>query len=172
MSRLQFSISAQKYDLLILLSGPEPQRTLFENKLLKQSGYLNKKILFVRGLPGEVAEIKETEGITFKNHLSATELGEAINESAFVICRSGYTTVMDLCKLRKESLLIPTPGQTEQEYLAKHLEKQGWCLATNQQDFHLEKAIKLFRNLKIEMPALNMEKYKVVVHELINNLKD
>ena len=75
------------------------------------------------------------------NHLPAMELEKAIVEASFVISRCGYSTVMDLMELRKKSILIPTPGQTEQEYLAVHLMQQQYALCINQAHFYLSEAL-------------------------------
>jgi len=118
-------VAEKKYNLLFLLSGPEPSRTIFEKILLKELKDYNGKVLFIRGLPGDHNLIKSNNPrIKIINHLAADELNLAMEESELVICRSGYTTIMDLVKLQKKAILIPTPGQTEQEYLAAHLLKQ------------------------------------------------
>lgn len=138
-----------KYDILILLSGPEPQRTILEKILLLQLNNYNGKVLFVRGLPGvnlplekgEKITLNTTRKIEIKNHLNAVELNLAIQQAETVISRSGYTTVMDLIKLNKKAILIPTPGQTEQEYLATHLMHNKIFYTENQQDFLLNKTL-------------------------------
>jgi UDP-N-acetylglucosamine:LPS N-acetylglucosamine transferase len=81
------------------------------------------------------------KNVKYVNHLAAKQLEEAIHSSVFVIARSGYSTVMDLIKLQKKTILIPTPGQTEQEYLAKHLFSQKLAFAVDQENFDLEKAL-------------------------------
>jgi UDP-N-acetylglucosamine:LPS N-acetylglucosamine transferase len=70
--------------------------------------------------------------------MNSTELEQAFNESEMVLCRSGYTTIMDLAQLRKKAFFIPTPGQYEQEYLAKKLKKEGLVPYANQNDFRME----------------------------------
>ena len=77
---------------------------------------------------------------------------------------------MDICKLKKKSILIPTPGQTEQEYLAYHLQKQGWCLTVSQQQFSLSESLQKAKNFKYWFPDLNMEKYKEVLTDFLNEL--
>jgi uncharacterized protein (TIGR00661 family) len=130
-----------KYDVCVLLSGPEPQRTVLENILLQQMRHINLKILFVRGLPNTQENITSTS-IEIKNHLHQNELQQAICSSNILIARSGYTTIMELLSLQKKSILIPTPGQTEQEYLATHLQNQNKCLAFKQNEFDFNKAYK------------------------------
>ncbi len=155
-----------KYDLLIVLSGPEPQRTVLENKVLTELTDFKGKTLLVRGLPGNAEDLPSFKQLTIKNHLSATEMETAFNESEFIISRTGYTTVMDICKLQKKAILIPTPGQTEQEYLAKHLYKQGWCLTVSQQEFSLNEALSKAHAFPFAIPAFDMNQYKKIIEQL------
>ena len=129
--------------LMVLLSGPEPQRTLLENQLLQELKDYTEPVLLVRGLPGGNAEIKENGNVNVFSHLPAAELEEKIRGSSIVISRCGYSTIMDLAVLKKRSILIPTPGQTEQEYLAKHLMKKNFALCVEQKKFRLKNALQL-----------------------------
>lgn len=112
-----------KFDCLFLISGPEPQRSMLENKLLSLN-LNNKTIALVRGLPGNNEELNIT-GISVFNHLSSIELNTLIAKADVIYCRPGYTSVMDLFLSGKKAVFIPTPGQTEQTYLAHHLQKKG-----------------------------------------------
>ncbi|KQC32625.1 glycosyltransferase [Nonlabens sp. YIK11] len=126
------------YDLLILLSGPEPQRSILEKKLLRQIKDYQGKVLFVAGViePEQRVEIKGK--VTYYNYLSTSGLQKAIERSKVVLCRSGYTSIMDLCELEKKAFLIPTPGQFEQEYLARHLKLQRVAPFATQDEFEIE----------------------------------
>ncbi|WP_353779227.1 glycosyltransferase [Winogradskyella sp. 3972H.M.0a.05] len=136
-----------KYDLLVLLSGPEPQRTLLEEKLLKELEHSNKKIVFVRGVvEGEQIQVEKGH-IDIYNFMTSNELERTINESDMVLSRSGYTTIMDLAKLNKKAYFIPTPGQFEQEYLSKLLDEQGIAPSCSQDDFTIDK-LDLVENYK------------------------
>lgn len=132
---------ASKDHLLIILSGPEPQRSVLENKLVSQIRFYDGKVSFVRGLPGHGSFIPSVGKIDFYNHLSSGELSELMNDASLVISRSGYSTVMDLAMMRKKSILIPTPGQSEQEYLAEHLSKMKFAFSAKQKDFSLKDTI-------------------------------
>lgn len=123
--------------LLVVLSGPEPQRTILEELLLEQLKEYSGPVLVVRALPGGSEESVETDNLTIVNHLDAKGLEKAMQEASLVISRCGYSTVMDLVALGKRSILIPTPGQTEQEYLATHLMEQGLALCATQDEFQL-----------------------------------
>lgn len=125
--------------LLILLSGPEPQRTILENILLAQLKMFHQNALLVRGLPASTDNIRSTGSLRIHNYLTGTELAEAINQSDIVICRSGYSTMMDLIPLQKKCIVIPTPGQPEQEYLAAYLSGKKYVCAVAQHRFSLDK---------------------------------
>ena len=171
--RLQHEIK-KNWDLLILLSGPEPQRSLFEHVLLHQLKQTSISVLLVRGLPGKDA-IPEglAKNITVRNHLSATELEKEIAASSLILCRSGYTTVMDLVFFQKKAVLVPTPGQTEQIYLAKHLLKNGAFPFINQKAFSLEKAIEIGRSYPYKKVVDNSSfgLYKNKLYDWVEKLK-
>lgn len=136
---------AKQYDLLVLLSGPEPQRSIFEKLVIQQVRKFDGNVLVVRGLPGEEASnhsFTENEKITVINHLPTAELQQAIESSDLVLARSGYTTIMDLFFLEKKAIFVPTPGQTEQEYLARQLKVKGIVDFTSQHQFDLNKLIR------------------------------
>jgi len=113
------------YALFVLLSGPEPQRTFLEENLFLVLKEFKGKVLFVRGLVDDAQTKIENENLTIYNFMTSESLEQAINESAMVLSRSGYTTIMDLAKLEKKAFFIPTPGQFEQEYLAKRFHDLG-----------------------------------------------
>ena len=128
-----------KYDLMVLLSGPEPQRTLLEEILLKELKEYQGKILFVKGKIENEQQCIHKDNFTIYNFMHSKKLETAINESELILSRSGYTTIMDFAALEKKAFFIPTPGQYEQEYLAEMLEKQGLVPFCKQQDFSLKK---------------------------------
>lgn len=128
-----------KNDILVLLSGPEPQRTLLETQLLAELKKFEGKVVFVNGRIDDEQHISEEGHITIYNFMTSKQLQNTINESALVIARSGYTTIMDLAKLGKSAFFIPTPGQFEQEYLAQHLKELGYTSSCKQKDFNIDK---------------------------------
>ncbi|WP_203256042.1 glycosyltransferase [Hyunsoonleella ulvae] len=127
----------ESIDLLVLLSGPEPQRSLLEDKLLKEVKNFSGNVVVVRGIPQKQQTIEQKQGVTIYNFMTSNRLEKTINQSKLVLSRSGYTTVMDLAKLEKKAFFIPTPGQTEQEYLAKRLTQQGFVPSCSQKDFSI-----------------------------------
>ncbi|GGD21820.1 glycosyltransferase [Hyunsoonleella pacifica] len=127
----------ESIDLLVLLSGPEPQRSLLEDKLLKEVKNFSGNVVVVRGVPQKQQTIEQKQGVTIYNFMTSNRLEKTINQSKLVLSRSGYTTIMDLAKLEKKAFFIPTPGQTEQEYLAKRLTQQGFVPSCSQKDFSI-----------------------------------
>lgn len=127
------------YDIMVLLSGPEPQRTMLEEKLYIEFEPYDGKLLFVRGVVENEQTIVQKNNMTIYNYMMGEVLEKALNESKLVISRSGYTTIMDLAKLGKKAFFIPTPGQFEQEYLAERLTEKGFVPSCKQKDFRLDK---------------------------------
>jgi uncharacterized protein (TIGR00661 family) len=131
-----------KYRIAIVLSGPEPQRSIFEEILLHQLRNSTDQVVLVKGVVEDTVRWKSEGNLTTVNFLPSVQLEEIITQSELVIARSGYSTIMDLAQLQKKAILIPTPGQTEQEYLAKRLMEQGICFSMSQHDFNLDYALK------------------------------
>jgi UDP:flavonoid glycosyltransferase YjiC (YdhE family) len=124
---------AEDLDYLIMISGPEPQRTKLEDILLPSIHELDGKSMVILGSPKRKTEISGTDTCTVKGYVSNEEKVQLMNRAKFVICRSGYTTMMELAELKKKrGLFIPTPGQTEQEYLSWYYQKQGWFHSQSQ----------------------------------------
>ncbi len=149
LSRLGKNDLPKKYDLMVILSGPEPQRTLLENMLFEEVKHFDGKVLFVRGKVERKQQQFEHLNMDVFNFMTSEELEVAFNQSDVVLSRSGYTTVMDLAKLEKKAFFIPTPGQYEQEYLAKRLKKLGIAPKCSQERFTIERLaeIDLYKGL-------------------------
>lgn len=142
LSRMSNLPAARIYDIAIILSGPEPRRTIWETALLGMLQSFAGRALLVRGLPASGERLPGINGVTIVNHLPAAELNIAIQSAEWVICRSGYSSVMDLLRLRHKAILVPTPGQTEQEYLAAYLHSKGVFFAVKEEIFSLEKHLR------------------------------
>jgi len=143
LSRLEKQNTPELYDYLVLLSGPEPQRCILEAILLEEFKTSEARILFIRGVISEEKLNSSNTNINIKNYLYGKALEEAINSSKYIVSRSGYTTLMDLAKLNKKAFFIPTPGQSEQEYLAERLEKIGVAPFCKQNKFDLAQLKKI-----------------------------
>jgi len=157
LSRFEFRKESTKFDVLVLLSGPEPQRSMLEKKVLKEFKNYKAKMVLVRGLVNTDDFIQETSNLKTYNYLTAKPLESLILQSNIVIARSGYTTLMDLAKLNKKALFIPTPGQFEQQYLAKRLQKNLIAPYCQQEQFNLNQLqkIELYKGLDASIFSRN-----------------
>ncbi len=160
----------KKYDLLVLLSGPEPQRTILEEKLKTEVKKFNGNVIFIRGIIEKEQKNSKSKNITFYNFMKSSELEIAYNESEIVLCRSGYTTIMDLAKLGKKAFFIPTPGQFEQEYLAKKLEQNKLFPFANQNDFKIENlsALENYTGIKFKESSTDFRKLFNIFNDFNN----
>lgn len=146
LSRFKKEELPKTIDYLILLSGPEPNRTQLEKKLLKEfSGKEN--TVFVLGKVENQQKNWEENGIIFYNYLLQKELQDTLNSAKLVICRSGYSTILDVAVLQKKAFFIPTKNQSEQEYLAKYLKEKRIAPFCKEADFSFKK-IKEVKNYK------------------------
>ena len=157
LSRLEKKEMNAKYELMVILSGPEPQRTMLEEKLITELQNYNGEVIFIKGKVEANQKIEVERNITYYNFMTSKEIETAYNESDIVLCRSGYTTVMDLAKLRKKAFFIPTPGQFEQEYLAKRFKRNGIAPFAKQDDFKIENLleIQLYKGLTLLNETVN-----------------
>jgi predicted glycosyltransferase len=131
-----------EYDAAVVLSGPEPQRTLLEQLLLDQASRLPYRFMFVQGITGAKIHSRPSENISMVSYMTGAELNRLYATSKFVVCRSGYSSLMDLAASGKKGVLIPTPGQTEQEYLARHLSESNRFVAQEQTHIDLGAALR------------------------------
>lgn len=141
LSRLSPVSAPKKYDAVAMVSGPPPQRAIYAALLRQQLLKRNLKALLITGEPGLEKSHQQINQLETVNHLDTTGVNEAMAQTDLVITRSGYSSVMDLMKLGKKAILVPTPGQTEQEYLAKTLREKGLAYSMPQNEFDLEKAL-------------------------------
>ncbi len=126
LSRFKKQELPQDIDVLILLSGPEPNRTQLEIKLTSIFKTSSKKVYLIQGIVEKTQKTTKENQLTIVNFMLTKQLEHTLNLSKMVICRAGYSSVLDLVSLRKKALLIPTKFQNEQEYLAKYLQQKGY----------------------------------------------
>ena len=155
----------KKYDIVAILSGPEPQRTIFEGKIIEQLEKLHCSALLIRGKISDPNEIPDRGALQFKNYMPADEIAKFINTDTLVICRSGYSTIMDIAQLGVRALLVPTPGQTEQEYLASYLEENKIFMMQTQSNIDIQNAIEK----KLEYAAIRIEK-NILLQQNLNRI--
>jgi UDP:flavonoid glycosyltransferase YjiC (YdhE family) len=169
LSRLKkVEIVSPLYKALVLLSGPEPQRTALEKIILKQLQETGIKALVARGIPGGNGHSKIGNSDVY-DYLDGKALMTVLSECEMVIARSGYSTIMDLVSAGKQALLVPTPGQTEQEYLAQSLKAKGWFNSVRQDKIDLLKDIPESLNYRFE--GITSEPlYKQVLRDWVERL--
>jgi uncharacterized protein (TIGR00661 family) len=138
LSRMCKKEVSKKYDLMIILSGPEPQRSIVENKLKNEIQRYKGNIVFIKGVVEKEQKKEQIGTVTYYNYMNSKQLEQTFNESETILCRSGYTTIMDLAKLEKKVFFIPTPGQYEQDYLAQKLKQEGISPYADQENFRIE----------------------------------
>ena len=155
-----------KYKWLFVVSGPEPQRTIFETLCCKVIEQLEEDLLLIRGLPQSEESLNVPTHCTVFNHLPTQELEMAFAQSEYIISRAGYTTIIEIISMQKKAILIPTPGQTEQEYLAKHLLQQQWCFACEQGD-DLYVQIQKAQTFSYQLPPLATSTLQDVVNSAV-----
>lgn len=143
---MPFKVKTEK-QIVAVLSGPEPQRTILESHLISQLKAIKTPSTLVRGIVSK--EAISTEGnLTIIPYLHKEALLDLLCSAEVVICRSGYSTIMDLCTLQQKAIFIPTPGQTEQEFLAQNLSAKGMAVLQYQNAIHLRDAFNLVKTLK------------------------
>jgi UDP-N-acetylglucosamine:LPS N-acetylglucosamine transferase len=157
----------EQFEILILLSGPEPQRSIFEKIVTSQLVKQNRRSVIIGGQVEENQENKMpiSEYLGRIPFSSGDELYSMLVSAKYIICRSGYSTIMDLTAIRKTAFLVPTPGQTEQEYLASYLQEMGLFRFSNQKDFDLDYAIK-------KLDEIGLPDFSFVQTNLLDNALD
>jgi UDP-N-acetylglucosamine:LPS N-acetylglucosamine transferase len=154
--------------VVLILSGPEPQRRILRQKVTDIFKDNDMLLIILEGKPGDSHNPVVAGNICSYSHLPSSEFRNVLLESDYIISRSGYSTVMELASLNRSALLIPTPGQTEQEYLAEHLSGMGWFATVSQK--HLEKGLILPRNKDIRTESITDESNKLLEEALIDLL--
>ncbi len=161
---------ALEYKLCIIISGPEPQRSVFENIILSQMHHCKEKMVMVRGLPNEEKTLNHSfENLTIYNHLDAKKLNTIIAQSELVLSRSGYSTIMDLIKLNKNAILVPTPAQPEQEYLAIHLKNNGLFQFVQQKELVMATLLKSSKDNNYNSKSQTGD-CKIIIETWLNQL--
>lgn len=164
----QFLESNDKYELLIILSGVEPQRSILEKKILSQLTNLSIKSILVRGTEDELPSDSIPANTTIYGRLTSHELSALISKSKYILCRAGYSSIMDLSVTGKKAILIPTPGQTEQEYLGAKLMQEKKYLMQTQAALNIEAALLDIDSYDgISIDDLDRNKYKEMIDKII-----
>ena len=137
-----------RYEIAVVLSGPEPQVSIFEKQIYQQLITLKKPAILFRGMRNNPIETEDIQGfgnpgslphpslIHQVSHLEVNAFSRVLKQAGLVISRSGYSSIMDFMALGISAILVPSPGQSEQEYLADWMTEKGWfrCVAQDKLD--------------------------------------
>lgn len=146
---------AEKYALVVVISGPEPQSGIFNALLLRQILTLSHKTLIISGFMHSPLPIAENGHVLLTQipHLEPDQFGQVLLHADHIVCRSGYSGIMDLVALGLTALLVPTPGQPEQQYLAEYLSGKGWFSWIRQHTLDLSGLMKAAHSIS-PLPAI------------------
>jgi uncharacterized protein (TIGR00661 family) len=159
---------ADGIDLLVILSGPEPQRSILENLISEQVLKSGINTTILQSKPEENIDTQK-ENIRIISHAGDTQMAELIQSASIIVSRPGYSTIMDLCIFGKKAVFIPTPGQTEQEYLAKKMKALGYCYFENQNSLDLNNALIVSENY-IGLPKITSQhQVEVLIDRLLSS---
>ncbi len=139
LSRLTCQPQNKRWDIVAILSGPEPQRGILEAKIKEELRSYSGTSLIIQGIVESKQTRRSDRNMTIVNFMLHQELAEAIEQGELILSRSGYSSIMDLYKLGAKAFFIPTPGQFEQRYLAEHLKRKGYSDFSEQTSFHIDK---------------------------------
>lgn len=172
LSQIEVKKTNEGEHLLILLSGPEPQRSIISEILWKQLVAYKGKVVFVEGRNDCPTRNIIPAHVTYYKQVTKTELQPLLEDANMIICRSGYSTLMDLVALGKKAIIIPTPGQTEQVYLARYLHKQGIFYSTPQRGFQLQNSLDAAKQFPFNQLSLrdSFSQYKEVIDNWLRSL--
>jgi len=118
LSRLSPHAAQGNWRTVGMVSGPEPHRKLMELALLRWMKGIPGPCLLIAGRPGD--EVEVNDHVTVWPDPSAEDLAGALCGAETIVCRSGYSSLLDLAALGQRAILVPTPGQPEQLLLARH----------------------------------------------------
>jgi len=170
MSNVQGPIS----NVAVVLSGPEPQRTYLERILMEQALTLPPKFVFVKGKTQVREHHFVAENVEVVSYLTSTDLNSLLQTCQVVVCRAGYSSLMDLAALGgKKAILIPTPGQTEQEYLGDLFARQGLFICQKQEEIDLESGLRgVEKTTGFPPEQFDMNAFEAVIKAWLLKLSD
>ena len=148
MADMEFENPEMRYELVIIVSGPEPQRKIFRDLAISEAIKMTGRVLIISGSVENEAltGIHKHPRIEVVPHLETSVFRKVLLQAGIIVCRSGYSGIMDLVSLGRSAILVPTPGQSEQEYLAEYLSQKGWFSCIPQHAFSLEQILKINLN--------------------------
>ena len=165
-------VSNKNEYILVLLSGMEPQRTRLQHLLWQQLAETKQKVHFVLGKSEFDKNQTCPENFIIHKEISSSELRDLMKNACLIVCRSGYSSIMDLVAVGQRALLIPTPGQTEQEYLGRFLKQKDSfeIVAEN----HLQLSENYINHLKKKLKYIvendnNFTQFQLIIDKTLNN---
>jgi len=164
-SGINSEVIAKPIEFLGIVSGPEPQRSIFEKILWEQGNQMGKPFVLVGGRPLHPQQQKSEHGILY-SHLSGKELALQIQQAEYIICRGGYTSLMELIPFRKKLIVVPTPGQTEQQYLGKQWQDKKWAICYDPEKFNATSAIEAAHAFNYSVPPFEEMSQEALIMEL------
>jgi hypothetical protein len=153
--------------ILAVVSGPEPQRSLMESRVLQTHISGSMPLVLLRGQPASAALPDLPAGVLAFNHLDLERFQILGKEAAAIICRAGYSSIMDLVCLGRSALLVPTPGQSEQEYLAGFLEEQGHFVRMDQASFSMPAALRTLELFQGSPPSMDFLQHQPILQQCL-----
>lgn len=156
-------------DYMISITGPEPQRTMFEEKMLTGIDSLNGKIVVTLGKSENIEKFKKGDTETY-SFLTKKDREDFLNRAKLVISRSGYSTILDLAVIGTKALMTPTPGQIEQEYLSRYHNKKGTFYSVNQNKIDLARDVKTAEKTEGVTRKCDVEKTVENIINIVSNV--
>jgi UDP-N-acetylglucosamine transferase subunit ALG13 len=170
-TRLQQLELPKKYDAVIILSGPHPQLQIFFEIIWNQAFAYSGKLAIVAG-NNNLHNIDVPKNIDFYAYANDNIISTLVAQSNFVICRSGYTSVMDYLILQAKCIFIPTPGQSEQAYLASHLQSKNYAITFNQNNFTIINAIEKAKSFEYTFLKKNKHNLEDIIFASTNSYNE
>lgn len=156
---------------LAILSGPEPARSKFEKRLVHLAKIQKIPLSLVQGSHSAALHNQE-ELIQCIPLANTQELYTLIQTHKGIVCRSAYSSIMDLSYLGKQALMVPTPGQSEQEYLAKlhHAAKHFYTVLEKEIDLKRDLQRAFTAEFRPPSPKLDLSEQRELIKKYIQEL--
>jgi UDP-N-acetylglucosamine:LPS N-acetylglucosamine transferase len=161
-----FKSEPEKKHVLVVLSGPEPQRTLFEDAIRQAAKDFHGAIVVVRGSNKSLLNAFP-DNVEVHNMAGTKLLKSLFKQCSYVVCRSGYSSLMDLVAIKRDAVIVPTPGQPEQEYLADLVAGRGWFVVQNQKTFRFLNPSEVVNACNI--PELSVNTFNTALGNLLHS---
>lgn len=159
----------ESLDLLVTISGPEPQRTLLEEKILAGIDRVPGRKVVVLGKSESADLLLDRPDLKIYAHLPRETMSRLFNQARMVVSRPGYSTLMELAELGKPALLIPTPGQTEQTYLAEYMLENRWFYSVSQAQLELPRDLETARQYPgLFYPEITRHSVRTIFENVLN----